>query len=332
MSKVSVIVPIYDVEDYIDQCLSTISDQTYSDIEIICINDATLDNSIGIVKQHMRWDSRIRLLNHDTNRGLGATRNTGLRHAASPYIRFVDGDDAIVPESVEVLLATLERTGADWVFTDFHVMDEHGGVRSRSPFHVADVEERARSGLLDLNFDKTALNGMWPSAWIGLWRADHIRSVSARFPEGLHFEDHEFFFRYGFSSRTMAYLNRPLYIYRASRPGQITRDTSDRIFDIFVVLERLFSEFALHLQGEALLRFSARSAVRLIVERTWAMATESDLITAYRKKAAGFLSRFPRDLLFSCKDWYISDEVLNTVLLDDTETDFIASNELQRCQ
>ena len=319
MNTVSIIIPVYNVEDYIEPCLQSVVEQTYPHLEVICINDATRDNSVSLVHRFQRRDARISLVQHRVNRGLGAARNTGLHHATGRYIKFVDGDDALVPDSVEALVAALDRTDADWAFGDFHVIDEHGRSSTRSPFHVADLEARARSGPLDIAADPAALNGMWPSAWMGLWRIDRIRTTAARFPEGLHFEDHEFFFTHGFQSRTAAYLGQPLYQYRGNRPGQITRDLSNRMFDIFTVLERLFPIFARHLQGDALRDFSARTAVRLIAERTWIMPADGDRINAYRSKAAAFLARFPRETLFSNKDWYISDDAL-ALLLDGAPT------------
>ena len=316
MRKVSVIVPIYKVEDYLEACLSSITEQTYPHLEIVCVNDANPDNGVTILRRLMRQDPRIKLVHHEVNRGLGAARNTGLRHATGFYVKFVDGDDALVPESIETLVSALEDTGADWAFGDFHVLDEHGGRRSRSPFHVADLEATARNGVLDISMNPNALNGMWPSAWMGLWRADRIEATASRFPENLHFEDHEFFFDYGFQSRTAIYVNRPLYVYRGNRPGQITRDVSDRVFDIFVVIERLFPIFARHLEGEELKRFSARTAVRLIAERTWAMPDQGSMVEAYRTRAAAFLARFPREVLFDNKDWYITDEALERLLTE----------------
>ena len=314
MRKVSVIVPIYKVEDYLEACISSILEQTYSQIEIVCVNDANPDNGVTILRRFMRQDSRIQLFHHEANRGLGAARNTGLRHATGSYVKFVDGDDALVPESIELLVSALEDTGADWAFGDFHVLDEHGGRRSRSPFHVADLEATAKDGVLDLTTNSDTLNSMWPSAWMGLWRKDRIDATACRFPENLHFEDHEFFFEYGFNSRTAIYVNRPLYIYLGNRPGQITRDVSDRVFDIFVVIERLLQIFAQHLEGDHLERFSARTAVRLIVERTWAMPENGSIVEAYRRRAASFLARFPREVLFNIKDWYITDEALERLL------------------
>ena len=82
---ISVVVPIYNVENYLDECLKSIITQTYTDIEVLCVDDCTLDNSINIVKKYMRVDPRIKLISHEENRGLGGARNTGIRFAQGEY-------------------------------------------------------------------------------------------------------------------------------------------------------------------------------------------------------------------------------------------------------
>ena len=106
---ISVILPIYQVENYIDECLNSIMVQTYGDIEIICVNDCTMDNSITIVKEYMKKDKRIRLINHSENRGLGGARNTGIDSANGEYILFVDSDDYIHKTLVEKLYHALKE-------------------------------------------------------------------------------------------------------------------------------------------------------------------------------------------------------------------------------
>ena len=86
---ISVILPVYHVENYIEKCLQSLISQTFSDIEIICVNDCTQDNSITIVKEYQKKDPRIRLINHLENRGLGGARNTGISAAEGEYIVFI---------------------------------------------------------------------------------------------------------------------------------------------------------------------------------------------------------------------------------------------------
>jgi glycosyltransferase involved in cell wall biosynthesis len=318
MKKVSIIVPIFEVEDYIGDCLTSLVEQTYRNIEILCVNDETPDNSITIVREFQRRDNRIALVQHARNMGLGAARNTAIRHATGEYLKFVDSDDLLLPQSVECLVAAIESEKADWAFSAFQVMNAEGIVQhQRSPFHTSYMEEIGAAGRINFAERPALLNEMWPSAWLPLWRADKIRETGAAFLEGSYYEDHQFFFTHGFQTSTAVYLSEPLYKYRSDRPGQITRDGSRRIYDIFKVLDELGTVLERFLEGDARLRFSARLAVRLLAERTWILPKEGAVVDAYRRRTAEFLSRYPRDLLYEYKDLYISDEDLAGLLGDD---------------
>ena len=104
MEKVSVIIPIYNVEEYLAQCLESIINQTYRNLEIICINDCSTDNSLTILKEYQQKDSRIVILQNKENGGLAYTRNVGIQKAAGEYVLFVDSDDMIVGDLVESCL------------------------------------------------------------------------------------------------------------------------------------------------------------------------------------------------------------------------------------
>lgn len=312
METVSVIVPLYGVEAYVEECLASITAQTYPALDILCVNDATADNSAGLARAMGCRDGRIRVLHHAVNRGLGAARNTGLRHARGAFVKFVDSDDRLPPDAVERLVAALETTGADFSFSALEIFDGRY-LHQRSPFHSLEGERAGASGLIDFAADPWLLNEMWPSAWLGLWRADRIRDGELAFPEGTAFEDHEFFFRYGFAGRRGAYVPVPLYWYRHGRPGQITRDPA-QVFDVFPVAERLQALFRARLSGEVLDRVAARSAVRLLHERTWALDPDAAGTREFLARAAAFLARFPEGLLRAAKDHFVSDADLARLL------------------
>ena len=101
MTKVSIIVPFHNVETYIEQCLKSLVNQTLTDIEIICIDDASTDASKDIVKGFMRKDERITLLNTEKPSGQSSARNMGLKIAKGDYIGFVDSDDWVEPDMFE---------------------------------------------------------------------------------------------------------------------------------------------------------------------------------------------------------------------------------------
>lgn len=113
MQKVSVIIPVYNTEKYISQCLDSVCGQTLEDIEIICINDCSIDSSLKIVQDFAQKDSRIKLINFTENKGAAAARNAGIDAATGEYIGFVDSDDFIDLNFYEKLYTKAKETGAD---------------------------------------------------------------------------------------------------------------------------------------------------------------------------------------------------------------------------
>lgn len=113
--KVSIIIPVYNVEKYIARCLDSVINQTYQDIEIIVVNDATPDNSMAIIKEYAAKDSRIRIVNNPRNMGLMMTRKSGYTVVRGDYLTFVDSDDYLPLNAIELLLTKAQETGADIV-------------------------------------------------------------------------------------------------------------------------------------------------------------------------------------------------------------------------
>lgn len=112
-NKVSVIIPVYNVEKYLERCLDSVCNQTLSDIEIICINDCSKDNSLKILKEYAKEDGRIKLIDFEENKGTAVARNTGINEAQGEYIGFVDSDDYIDLDFYEKLYNKAIETDAD---------------------------------------------------------------------------------------------------------------------------------------------------------------------------------------------------------------------------
>lgn len=111
---ISVIVPVYNIEHYISECLESILNQTYTDLQIIIIDDGSTDGSGKICDEYAKKDKRIQVI-HTDNYGPGHARKEGLQYARGEYVGFVDGDDRIQPQMYEELLREIEETGADFV-------------------------------------------------------------------------------------------------------------------------------------------------------------------------------------------------------------------------
>ena len=119
---VSVIVPIHNTSKYLKRCLNSITKQTYSNLEIILINDGSTDKSGEICNKYAKKDSRIKVLHNETAGGVANARNKGLSIATGEYINFVDGDDWLTKNAIKVLVDSLQENNADIVQGDFQVV------------------------------------------------------------------------------------------------------------------------------------------------------------------------------------------------------------------
>lgn len=115
--KVSIIIPIYNVEAYLKECLDSVINQTLKEIEIICIDDCSPDNSYLILEEYKKKDNRIKIIRHEINKGLGPARNTGIGNANGEYISFIDSDDYISNDFIENLYKTAKKYDSDIIST-----------------------------------------------------------------------------------------------------------------------------------------------------------------------------------------------------------------------
>lgn len=129
--KVSVIIPIYQVEKYIEQCLTSVCEQSIKEIEIICVNDGSQDKSMDIVEKKAASDQRIRILNKE-NGGLSSARNAGLRLAQGKYIQFLDGDDALKSNALEVLYGYMKKYTLEQLFFEAEVVYDTPKIKQQN--------------------------------------------------------------------------------------------------------------------------------------------------------------------------------------------------------
>ena len=121
MPKVSIIVPVYNVEKYLRQCLDSVLNQTFQEFEAICINDGSTDSCAQILDEYAKKDSRIKVITQD-NKGLSEARNTGLKHVQGDYVFFLDSDDSIHPQCLDICHSFIQKDNADMV--SFHFSEQ----------------------------------------------------------------------------------------------------------------------------------------------------------------------------------------------------------------
>jgi CDP-glycerol glycerophosphotransferase len=182
LPRVGVVVPIYNVEPYLAECLASIAGQTLADLDVVMVDDGSTDASAGIAARFAERDPRFRLIRQE-NGGLGAARNTGVRHVRGEYLAFVDSDDVLPDHAYELLVETLERTGSDFVSGNVMLLGESG--LTRSPMHRRPIgATRLRTHITRdrlLMYDRLVPNK--------LFRRRFWDRHGFRFPEGVLYED-----------------------------------------------------------------------------------------------------------------------------------------------
>ena len=176
----SIIVPVYKVENYLQKCIDSILAQTFTDFELILVEDGSPDGCPALCDAAAAKDARIRVL-HQKNGGLSAARNAGLDVARGEWIGFVDSDDYIAPEMYETLYKAVQNTGADLALCDYAAVDE-AGIPCLPPY--TGLAQRIFTGRELL---KRATNTMAQPAWNKLYR--RVIFAQLRYPEGKLNED-----------------------------------------------------------------------------------------------------------------------------------------------
>jgi CDP-glycerol glycerophosphotransferase len=207
MPKISVIVPVYNVEEYLDECLTSIERQTMGDLEIVVVDDGSTDGSAAIARAHAERDPRIRIVTRP-NGGLSAARNTGIEHATGEYLAFVDSDDLLVPNAYELLLGSLEETGSDFATGNVHRLTVLG--TNQAPF-LARAFGRDRAATHVRRFDALLTDRIVPNK---LWRRSFWDAQGFRFPEGMLHEDIPVVIPAHVLARAVDVIATPVYLYR----------------------------------------------------------------------------------------------------------------------
>ena len=215
---VSVIVPVYNVEKFLPRCLESLLGQTLLEMEILCVDDASVDGSAEVVRGYARMDSRVRLL-QQAHQGVSAARNLGIENAWGEFVAFVDGDDWVESTMLETLLAQAE--GCDVVVCSAQVHYEDDS-RRESLERALTVEEGVWEGE-DSLWSCLDRNGSWPFVWNKLYRRSVLVENNIRFSPRLSLgEDGAFLVLLWQYVRKVAYVGQRLYHYRYLRKASAT--------------------------------------------------------------------------------------------------------------
>lgn len=247
---ISIVVPVYNVEKYIEKCIVSIINQTYTNIEIIIVNDGTKDNSLEVIKKYINNDKRIRVINQE-NAGLSEARNTGIKNALGQYILFVDSDDFIDKKMVEKMYKKLQEDNSQIVMCNIcrwdYLKDEELGFRENyyGEKEIFNNDEAVRALLLN------KINGY---AWNKLYDINLFKNI--RYIKGILFEDMFTTFDLILKTNQVSVVKDKLYYY-VSRDDSITKNmTKKAILDLNHRIEYVSEKIDINQYRDEFSRFS----------------------------------------------------------------------------
>lgn len=232
MTKISIITPIYNVEKHIRKCLDSIQKQTFKDFEVLCVDDFSTDNSIAIANEYAEKDDRFKIFKHETNRGVAAARNTALNNATGEYIVFVDADDFIEENELELIVQGFEDSKCDAVLFGFNVINNDGSVEQHA-YQDNTILKISPENILDLK----------GCVWNKAFKTSTIKKHNITFPEGLMLEDAEFTFK-AFTIIEQCYIiPEALYNFNTTSSQYITMHNFmySRNKDCIEIFERIYN-------------------------------------------------------------------------------------------
>ena len=227
MTKVSVIVPVYNVEDYIEKCLNSLVNQTLEDIEIIIVNDGSKDNSENIIKSFLsRYPQKIKYLKKE-NGGLSDARNYGIPYATGEYIAFLDSDDYVELDTYENMYNLAKKENSDMVECNF-------------------IWEYPKKIKIDIGKKYSGKHEMIEKirvvAWNKLIKRQVIEKSKIQFPKGYRYEDVEFTYKLIPYLENISFLEEPS-IHYIQRQNSISNMQNERTKEIFVVLNNVIKYY-----------------------------------------------------------------------------------------
>jgi CDP-glycerol glycerophosphotransferase len=231
-SVLSMVVPIYNVAPYLHDCLSSIADQVYRDLEVVLVDDGSTDDSPRIAAEWAARDARFRVVTQP-NRGLGAARNAGVEQASGDYLMFIDSDDVLPSYAAELLVSTLEQTGSDFAAGNAFRLNQKG-VRPSGLHRAPFARTRLRTHVSrqpELLSDRTA--------WNKVYRRQFWDSHGLKFPEGVLYEDIPVTVPAHVLAKSVDVVELPIYYWREREGGE--RSITQRRTEVKGLVDRVNS-------------------------------------------------------------------------------------------
>ena len=234
MSRLSVIIPVYKVEQYIQECLDSVVKQSYSDLQIIIVDDGSTDTCPVICDKYAEKDHRIEVI-HQKNQGLSAARNTGMKYATGDYVLFLDSDDYLELDYCEKMMQVADETGCDIVISEIDTVDEYSKT-----YHTNLGIRITERKMFDR--DEAMAEVIREQQWKGYaWGKLYRRSImdGIEYPPGKKFEDRFTVYKYFCNARQVVLCPGAILHYRIRRDSIMTNGSLDKWYDLIEAEEKL---------------------------------------------------------------------------------------------
>ncbi len=223
MTKISVIVPVYNVEDYLNKCINALKNQTLTDLEFIFINDGSTDNSLKILENFAAKDSRVKIINQE-NQGVGAARTAGLKIATGQYAGFVDPDDWVDLDFFEKLYNATDNGNIDIVKGNADIIKFNGKIE-----HTPE-QENIKQEIEKDSFPYTSFGGAWFSA---IYKKELIDKYSINFPNTQYLEDVAFLSKFLYVAGSFKLVDNSFYHYFKRETSLTNKKFSIKTYEHF---------------------------------------------------------------------------------------------------
>ncbi len=233
MCKVSVIIPVYNVEKYIDDCLQSVLSQTLQDFEVICIDDASPDRCPEILDSYAAKDPRISVIHLPENHMQGYGRNRGLERAGGKYVYFLDSDDMIVPEALEEMTSAAEKEDLDGLFFDAQTICEDAELDKKHtahrPVRIGVYRDTVQNGPALLE-EFSSQNEWYVYVQREFWKREYLLKNDIFNIEGVEHEDDFFSFKAILLAERVRYIRKTWFIRRLRPNSVMTREAEPKDF------------------------------------------------------------------------------------------------------
>lgn len=306
MPAISVIVPVYNVEKYLHHCVDSILAQTFTDFELIMVDDGSTDNSGKICDEYANFDNRFRVI-HQKNQGQAVARNRALEIAQGEYIVFVDSDDYIHSLMFETLVCTAQQTNADIVRCNY-IEGTDCNYNWQLSNKIVTKEYDSKSYLRASILNNT--NGIWV-LWDKIYRRSCFDEI--RFPEGRIFEDNATVYKVLYYANTIVEIDSVFYYYFQNANSTTNQSFYEKKADWLIVLQEMISFYEEHRDKEVveyLVNRYINDAVYIIYPRLVKYCPKSKRIKPIKKTIKTYYKKIKKKKHFNIKN---SPEIYNII-------------------